>query len=287
MCGTFQIFGAILKPNTQQDLDTIIEKLDQANFAFGVRIGGSDDDDEEVNDSENEEKADFFNKQIFIAMNKTYYDILKKLNYPTVATADGLSGSFYDLVNKNYEWMVEGRGEGFVVVLPDNGKDSKVTKWKIGSEENSSNLDTLTKILFKLEDDRDREIFGENTDMAIEFFRKLEEIQRSKKKINPEPVKKEAKCGKGGGKKVNFNDEIMKKYAEPIKSAKSKYDHGDVYFSKGGKGLNEYCALIAKESLNDIEIDKSDKKAIDEHKMIVNLILKPDFIEFNKKKSKN
>ena len=46
-------------------------------------------------------------------------------------------------------------------------------------------------------------------------------------------------------------------YYEPIQSAKSKFDHCDVYFGKE-KNPVVYSQMIANECLKDIEIDKND-----------------------------
>jgi len=80
-------------------------------------------------------------------------------------------------------------------------------------------------------------------------------------KIEPVIIKSEPKK-KLGDNKVELNEEINMKYEEPVKSAKSKFDHGDTYFAKGGKGLNEYIGLLSKECLNDIVIEKEDKKGM-------------------------
>jgi len=110
--GTFQVFGAIIKPCSLEACDVICDKLDQAGFAFMVREENSDEEEEEEEglDSDNMGDADDckFNKQISIVMNQTYFDILKKLKYPTVKVAEGVGMCFCDFVDKNYEWMIGG-----------------------------------------------------------------------------------------------------------------------------------------------------------------------------------
>jgi len=129
--------------------------------------------------------------------------------------------------------------------------------------------------------------FGDYHEKAIELFEKMLNIQRSSKKLTFEPPKQEKPQAKGGKKgQVELSAEVMALYEEPIKSAKTKFDHGDAYYAKGMKGCQEYCGLIAKECLNDIKIDASDKKAMDNHNAIVTAILKPEFIEYNKIKAK-
>jgi hypothetical protein len=63
-----------------------------------------------------------------------------------------------------------------------------------------------------------------------------------------------------------------------VKSARSKFDHCDVYFAKG-KGPGDYCKLIAQETLSDIKVD-SNKKALDSHYTMVFKFIKPEFERF-------
>ena len=54
-----------------------------------------------------------------------------------------------------------------------------------------------------------------------------------------------------------LSNEVVEMYYEPIQSAKSKFDHCDVYFANE-KNPIVYSQMIANECLKDIEIDKND-----------------------------
>merc|ERR1711862_196860 len=244
-------------------------------------MGEAGSDDENPGDSDGA-----FNDQLFISMNKVYKDILDKLKYPVVQ-AVSVDGSFYDCVVNNYEWMVEGHGEGLILSSQMFSDSKPLTKWKIGAEDNATNLQALWNIQKSLETDENHLMFGDYHQKAVELFEKLIAIQSSKKTITPEPPKKEKPQAKGGKKgQVDLSIEVMELYDEPIKSAKTKFDHGDTYYAKGMKGCLEYCGLIAKECLNDIKIDASDRKAMDNHNAIINAILKPECVEYMKSKAK-
>ena len=73
----------------------------------------------------------------------------------------------------------------------------------------------------------------------------------------------------------------MTQYEEAIKSAKSKFDHYDFFFTQD-KNPMKYGKMIAKEVLSDIKIDEKDKKAIQAHEKIVMDFVKLDFAEFKK-----
>ena len=212
-----------------------------------------------------------------LLMNQTLKDVLDKLKLPTVNYL-GKFQNFYELVQANYEDMLNGMGEGLVLV-----SDNKISKWKNGSEANSSNSDFLTKIMDKIEKDNSK--FGENTEKALELFKQLENIQKSILIMGekPQPKDKEAKKKGGNNKaKVELTAEKQKEYDEAIKSAKSKFDHADTFFEKGMKGTEEYAKLIAQECLTDIKAEN-----VDEHNKIVTHLIKEEFIEFNRAKKAN
>lgn len=184
--------------------------------------------------------------------------------------------NFYSLVMANYDWMVNGNGEGLVLVA-----NSKISKWKIGAEANQSNLDSLRTMLDQIEDDKDKKIFGENTDKAVDLFNKLYTIQKSNLIMGepPKPKGKEPKAKPAKPQKVVLTEEQQAAYDEAIKSAKSKFDHADTYFAKNMKGVEEFAKLIAAECLNDIKAEN-----VEEHNSIVKDIIKADFVEYNKTK---
>jgi len=137
-------------------VDQIIEKLREAGFACTKRGQSGDVSEEEGQ------------PLVMLLMNQTFKDILDKLKVPTVNYL-GEFANFYEMVQANYEDMINGMGEGLVLVC-----DNRISKWKNGSEANSSNRDMITAILDKIEKDNTK--FGENTEKAIDLFNKLENI---------------------------------------------------------------------------------------------------------------
>lgn len=110
-----------------------MEKLTKAGFAVGVR-GGSDEEEEQ-------DESTTFMKKVMLMMNETWLDLIKGMGYPTVPVA-GKFGSFYELLNENFEWMINGNGEGLILVQQGEN-DATISKWKIGAEANSSNVKML------------------------------------------------------------------------------------------------------------------------------------------------
>lgn len=217
-------------------------------------------------------------------MNQAYKELIEKFEYPLVPLA-GTYKNFYELVVANFDWMVEGRGEGIVCVTPDAGGQCKVSKWKIGAEASSDNGSKLDKILETIEGDKDKEIFGENTEKAIELIEKMLKVNKSKLINGAPPVVKTKEAKKAAPKKngpVELTAEEKALYEEAIKSAKTKFDHADTFFAKNMKGVEEYSQLITKECLNDIKIDAADKAAMDKHTNIVKAAIKEDFVAFKK-----
>lgn len=175
--------------------------------------------------------------------------------------------------------MVNGNAEGLVVVSPSSGSDVQVSKWKIGAEANQTNKDFLNQMLLDVEDNGEQ-IFGDNAAKAKDLFEKMYNIAKSMKKVVAEKKAPEPKKQKGG-----ITPEVEAQYGEPIKSAKSKYDHCDVFFAKD-KNPMKYSKMIAQETLNDIKVDAANKKAMKEHEAMVLNFIKLDFAEFKKNESK-
>ena len=84
----------------------------------------------------------------------------------------------------------------------------------------------------------------------------LYDVAKSMKKVVAEKKAPEPKKQAG-----SISAEAIAQYEEPIKSAKSKFDHCDVFFTKD-KNPIKYSKMIAQECLKDIKIDASDKKAM-------------------------
>jgi hypothetical protein len=211
---------------------------------------------------------------VMLLMNQTYKELITKLGLPTVPAADKM-GSFYELVINNYDFMVNGHAEGLVLVSPSSGPDVQVSKWKIGAEANSTNTDYLDKMILEVEA-KGKEIYGDNAARAKELFEKMYAIASSMKKVVAEKKASEVKPKAGG-----ISAEAMAQYEEPIKSAKSKFDHCDVYFAKD-KNPMKYSKMIAQEVMNDVKIDEKDKKAITAHEAMVLNFIKLDFAVFKK-----
>jgi len=279
--GTYQLFGAVIKPKNSAALEEISEKLIKGSFAMRFASASGDDDT-----SEDDPEAPGYQKIIAISMNQTYKDLLLDLEYPVVPTADKI-GTLWDVVTGNYDWMVNGHGEGLILSAPAYGGAVNCIKWKIGAEKNNVNAGILHEILNLIDDDKSREMFGDNTERAIEFFQKLEKIASSPLVMGEVPVfVPKVKGPKPKVAKLEITDEIIERYAEPIKSAKTKFDHQDVYFAKNCKGLDEYACLIKNETLTDLQIDPKDKEAMTEHTQIVIALIKTEFTEYKKSQGK-
>jgi hypothetical protein len=279
--GTFQIFGAVIKPKDPEALASISEQLIKGSFAMRLADASGADDLSEEEDTEGIPAT----KVIAISMNQTYKDLLLGLGYPVVPTADKV-GTLYDVVMGNCDWMTGGYGEGLILSMPAYGEAVNCIKWKIGAEANQINSGILHDILLLIDDDKSRDLFGDNTERAIEFFKALERICDSPLVMGAIPVvvvkTKAPVAKKNAAAKVDLTAAVWEKYGEPLKSAKTKFDHADVYFGKGQKGLDEYIGLISKECLTDIKIDSADEAANSEHTAIITMIIKMEFIEFKK-----
>jgi hypothetical protein len=262
---TFNVFGAMIKPEAGESAQEICQKMEAKGFATSIR-GDSDSGEEE------EQPA---NVKIMLLMNQAFKELVDKHGLPTVPFL-GKYENFHSMLMANFEWMLNGNGEGLVLV-----HNSMVSKWKIGAEANQSNLNSLRTILDEIEDDKEHTIFGENTEKAVDLFNKLYQIQKSNLIMGqaPKPKGKEPKATKAKPQKVELSAEKAAEYEEAIKSAKSKFDHADTYFAKNMKGVEEFSKLIAQECLNDIKTDN-----LDEHNSIIKDIIKAEFVEYNKAK---
>ena len=122
--------------------------------------------------------------------------LAEKFGFSTVPLV-GEYDSFYDAVIANQEWMVQGLGEGLIVVSPDY-----IKKWKIGAEANQTNRDLIDKALNMTEDTPEK--FGDELAKMKEFLKICEDIQKSNKQLI-------------------FNPD--EEYEIAIKSAMTKFDH--------------------------------------------------------------
>merc|ERR1740117_558442 len=154
----------MIKPASSEAAMHIVERLGQAGFACRVRGGVA----------EHEEGG---GELVMLMMNQTYKQLITELGMPTVPTAEKL-GTLYELVTGNQEFMIEGSGEGMVVVRPSSGPACAVTKWKIGAEANSTNLDYLDAMLQDIEANGET-IFGSNAAKAKEMFMLMTRIAQS------------------------------------------------------------------------------------------------------------
>lgn len=96
----------------------------------------------------------------------------------------------------------------------------------------------LDKLLLEVQQDG-VEIYGQNAELAKDLFEKMYQVAKSNKKLMPE-IKPQAP-------KENINGlspDDLTMYEQPYKSAKSKFDHCDVYFTKDKNPMN-YSKLIS------------------------------------------
>jgi hypothetical protein len=266
--GSCPLFGAMIKPKpvAQETIVEIAEKLGKAGFACQPRSDG---------------------ETVMLMMNAQLKELLTaKLGMPTVPTAEKM-GTLYDLVQGNYEFMEQGSCEGMVVVSPaSGGPNCVITKWKIGAEANTTNIDHLETILQEMET-KGETWFGDNAAKAKEMFTLMMAVAQSKKKVEPE---KKGSNNKVAGSITDKNknggtsEEIRARYEEPVKSARTKFDHCEVYFAKDRNPMT-YIKLIVEETLSsgDITVDKGNKGAVKEHEKTIRDFIMPEFAEWKKK----
>lgn len=267
------IFGAMIKP--PKDAPQVVEALEKASFTCSLKGGAAEDE------GEDQENPDY---KIKLTINGTFKALMDKFGYPTVPYL-GAFENLYTLMTQNQEWLIKGMGEGIVInhLATDKFDATGLSKWKNGLEENATNRPAIEFMMQQIEEDKENEIFGENTQKAIELMTILEQVDKSRLIMGapPQPKKKEnkAKAPKQQKQQRVLSEEQQALYDAAIKSAKTKFDHEDTYFEKGGKGNKEYAGLIAKECLNDITPDDEQ-----EHLAIVSELLMPDFIAFQRAK---
>lgn len=246
------IFGAMIQP--PKDAEQIVDALHKAGFACALKGGVSSDG--EGSEGAAEDNANF---KIMLSMNVAFKELMDKFKYPTVPFT-GRYENLYTLVKDTSDWLKQGMGEGIVIThakAEENGKSSHLSKWKNGMEANSVNAGQLDALVLEIEADKDKEMFGENTEKALEMLNIMLDVQKSRLIMGkvPEPVKKGPKVKAPKEKKAGLRElsaEESAEYDAAIKSAKSKFDHEDTYFAKGMKGCQEFAGLIAKECLTDI-----------------------------------
>jgi hypothetical protein len=214
---THQLFGAMIRPanGDLKTLQEILSKLTQAGFAC-MRRGNDEEGEKEEGGSEttntntntNSEPTNATEKTsdlVMLFMNRTLSQLLQEhvlLSQHKCATVPlvGRYDSLAELIGANFEWMVNGRGEGLVIVLPAPSEQQQsqaqephssvfsgvqVAKWKIGSEASANNVSLLRGIIEELEADLagDKSAFGPTMDhaKALELFKQMLEVANSKK----------------------------------------------------------------------------------------------------------
>lgn len=176
---TFQVFGAMVKVE-QNLVEEVHEKILNAGYSINV--------DEET-------------KNIQICFNGKFFELMKTCEINTVPFFTE-HNSIYDAVKANQEWMIKGMGEGLIVT-----SDKTIHKWKIGAEQNTTNLrelDTVIQLLLN-----DMNFLAPKHNEALELLNIMRAIQVSPAMIKP----------------ANPNDE----YQAAIKSAMTKFDAPDTF----------------------------------------------------------
>merc|ERR1712176_89925 len=125
------------------------------------------------------------------------------------------------------------------------------------------------------------------------MFSQMLRVAQSNKKVQgsvPEPSGgytagkkggKESSGKKGSKEKPGLSEELRAQYEEAVNSAKTKFDHCDVFFAKDKNPMG-FIKMIATEAVNDIKVDKTDTKAMKEHEGIVRDLIMPDFQAWKK-----
>lgn len=205
------------------------------------------------------EDLDGFIGQINLVMNDKLRDIFVNEGY-CVPLLNGNS-KLKSMILNNYDFMVNGKGEGIVLSLKDPENDGfLLLKWKIGLEPQLTNIDIFKNII----KNQKWEILGENDEeknLLRKIFHQMGEISKSQKTIS----------------KIQLNKKVRNAYNEAIQSAKTKFDSDDTFY-KSLEGFKKYVELIAEECKNDIQI-KNEK----EHFKIIEQELIGDYEMFLKK----
>ena len=69
--------------------------------------------------------------------------MLDGLKIPTVPYL-GQYQNLHELVEQQYDWMLQGKGEGIIITT-----QTQIFKWKIGAEEKHTNKESLEKMISK------------------------------------------------------------------------------------------------------------------------------------------
>lgn len=78
---------------------------------------------------------------IMLMINGTLKKLLDGQGIPTVPYL-GSFDNVYDMVKSNEEWMINGKGEGIILVT----QGMQISKWKIGTERNYSNVEAIQNL---------------------------------------------------------------------------------------------------------------------------------------------
>jgi len=160
------IFGAMIQP--EKNAPQIVEALQKAHFTCSLKGAQLDEGDEE-------EEKDDPNFKIMLGINGTFKALMDKFSYPTVPYL-GSFENLYTFVQQNFEWLLKGMGEGIVInhLATEKFPASGLSKWKNGMEENATNSVGIDFMMQEIEGDKDQEIFGENTEKAMELLKLME-----------------------------------------------------------------------------------------------------------------
>ena len=221
---SFQLFGAMILPASEEAQEAIYTKAREAGYT--------------VLKEEAETEDETCSLKLQMCFNGAFMKLVEQFGYATVPIV-GEYDSFYDAVIANQEWMVQGLGEGLIVVSKDY-----IKKWKIGAEANQTNRDLIDRALNMTEDKP--EVFGDNLAKVKELLKTCEDIQKSNKQLVYDP------------------DE---EYVIAIKSAMTKFDHHEKF------EYEEYLGLIVEETKSDIKV-QAGKKHQEAHKRNVQRLLK-------------
>ena len=197
--------------------------------------------------------------KINLIMNEKLMDLFKKNGYD-VPLIFG-KGKLKDVIFKNYEWMVNGCGEGFVLSLENFNKDGfSLLKWKIGLEPQNTNL----KIFQEFKKKKIWHEIGKSNDekdLIFEMINKMHDISKSKNNF----FKLEKSKNQNNFSKL----ENFKQYKEAIDSAKTKFDYSHTFFTNF-ENFIKYVNYISNECKNDIEV-KNDQEHFEKVKSFIQI----------------
>ena len=241
--GQFPLFGAVIVPK-DNDIGLKIMK-DLLNNGFYCTNPYKED-------------LDGFIGQINLIMNEKLRDIFVSEGY-CIPLLNGKK-KMKDMILDNYDFMVNGKGEGIVMSLKDWEHDGfLLLKWKIGLEPQMTNIDIFKNII---KEEKWRDI-GETEDEITtlkEIFIKMGEISKSQNTTT----------------KIQLNKKDRNAYNEAIQSAKTKFDSSDTFYNSL-EDFRKYVELIAEECKKDLKV----KNEV-EHFKIIEQELNEDYQKFLK-----